>query len=144
TLMYALSHGSLVRYECGNYASANAVFDELRVLAEEKGTLFWKAFGSMNHGCACVLAGQASDAVHMIASGLAAWQSTGTTWCVPFFLAHLARAYAELGKLEEASRSIAEASTAVETTKETWCEAEVHRTAGEIVLLGRDPDWAKA
>jgi len=43
--MYALSHGSLVRYQCGNYASANLVFDELMALAEEKGTLFWKAFG---------------------------------------------------------------------------------------------------
>jgi hypothetical protein len=66
TLMYALSHGSLVRYECGNYASATAVFDELVALAEEKGTLFWKAFGMMNQGCACALSGNPSDAVRMI------------------------------------------------------------------------------
>jgi len=31
-LMYALSHGAFARYQCGNYASANAVFDELAVL----------------------------------------------------------------------------------------------------------------
>ncbi|MGA2842762.1 MAG: hypothetical protein ABSG18_21865 [Steroidobacteraceae bacterium] len=37
-----------------------------------------------------------------------------------------------------------EAITAVETTKEKWCEAEVHRTAGEIALLSREPDAAKA
>jgi predicted ATPase len=34
--------------------------------------------------------------------------------------------------------------TAVETTKETWFEAEVHRTAGEIALLSPAPDTAKA
>ena len=34
--------------------------------------------------------------------------------------------------------------TAVETTKERWCEADVHRIAGDIVLTAREPDAAKA
>jgi predicted ATPase len=34
--------------------------------------------------------------------------------------------------------------TAIETTKEKWCEAEVHRVAGEIALLSQEPDTAKA
>jgi predicted ATPase len=34
--------------------------------------------------------------------------------------------------------------TAAETTKETWCEAEIHRTAGEIALMSPEPDAAKA
>ena len=34
--------------------------------------------------------------------------------------------------------------TAMETTKERWCEAEVHRIAGEITLLARETDAAKA
>ena len=34
--------------------------------------------------------------------------------------------------------------TAMETTKETWCEAEVHRVVGEIALMSVHPDAAKA
>jgi predicted ATPase len=34
--------------------------------------------------------------------------------------------------------------TAIETTQETWFEAEVNRTAGEIALLSPEPDAAKA
>jgi predicted ATPase len=34
--------------------------------------------------------------------------------------------------------------TAVETTKERWFEAEVNRIAGEIALMLRDTDGAKA
>jgi predicted ATPase len=34
--------------------------------------------------------------------------------------------------------------TAVETTKEKWCEADVHRVAGEIALMSPEPDAAKA
>jgi predicted ATPase len=33
---------------------------------------------------------------------------------------------------------------AVDATKERWCEAEVHRTAGEIALKPPAPDAAKA
>jgi predicted ATPase len=34
--------------------------------------------------------------------------------------------------------------TAVETTGEKWCAAEVHRTAGEIALMVPEPEAAKA
>jgi predicted ATPase len=34
--------------------------------------------------------------------------------------------------------------TAIETTEETWCEAEVNRIAGEIALMSPEPDAAKA
>ena len=37
-----------------------------------------------------------------------------------------------------------EAITAVETTEERWCEAEVYRMAGEIALLSPEPEKAKA
>jgi predicted ATPase len=59
-------------------------------------------------------------------------------------LPRLARAHAELGQFEEAWRCIGEAMTAVETTKEKWCEAEVHRVAGEIALKSPEPGAAKA
>ena len=61
------------------------------------------------------------------------------------YLCHLARAYAELGQFDDAWRCIGEAMSAVvETTKETWFEAEVHRIAGEIALKSPEPDTAKA
>ena len=63
---------------------------------------------------------------------------------MPLYLPHLARGHAELGQFEEAWRCIGEAMTAVETTKEKWCEAEIHRTAGELTLMSPEPDAAKA
>ena len=63
---------------------------------------------------------------------------------MPFWLSYLTRAYAELGRFDDATRCIGEAMTAVETTKERWCEAEVNRIAGEIARLSPEPDVAKA
>ena len=144
TLMYALFHASLPHIVCGNYAAANALLDELIPLADEKSSLFWKGPGMINQGCVLALTGKASNAAQMISSGIIAFRSTGATVFMPLFLSNLARAYAELGQFDDAWRRIGEAMTAVETTKETWFEAELHRTAGEIALKSPQPDAAKA
>jgi class 3 adenylate cyclase/tetratricopeptide (TPR) repeat protein len=140
TLMYALAHAPLTLSERGDYTRASAIADEVVALADEKGALIWKAFGMMNQGRLFALTGKASNAFQMITSGLSAWRSTGTTVRIPLYLSYLSRAYAELGQFDNAWRCIGEALTAVETTKETWFEAEVHRIAGEIALLSSEPD----
>ena len=63
---------------------------------------------------------------------------------MPLFLSYLALANAKIGKFNQAWANIREAMTAVETTKESWCEAEINRIAGEIALLLPEPDAAKA
>jgi predicted ATPase len=143
-LMFALFNTSIAYTLCGNRAAAAAQAQELVALAEEKGSLFWKAYGMMNQGCVLALTGRASDATAMLISGMAAMRTTGATLFMPFNLLHLARAHAELGQFEAAWRCIGEAMTAAETTKEKWCEAEIHRTAGEIALMSSGPDAAKA
>ena len=52
--------------------------------------------------------------------------------------------YADTGKFDEAWSKIDETMTAMETTKEKWCEAEVNRIAGEIALKSSGSDPAKA
>ena len=90
------------------------------------------------------LAGKASDAVQMITSRNAAYRSTGATWFAPTYLSHLARAYADIGQLDDALRCLGEATNAVDTTGERWFEAEVYRLAGEIALKLPQSDSTKA
>jgi predicted ATPase len=111
---------------------------------EEKGASFWKAFVIVSQGWLLALTGNASKAVQMITSGIAASRSTGATLWLPLYLSILARAHGEVGQFDDAYRCIGEAMAAVETTKETWCEAEVHRLAGEIALMSPERDTAKA
>jgi predicted ATPase len=143
-LMYALNHAAIPYALCGDRAVAAAHAQEQVALAEEKGSLYWKANGMAKQGFLLALAGRASDAIEMSISGIAAFRTTGATLRIPLYLQHLARAHAELGQFEEAWRCIGEAMTAVETTKEKWCEADIHRTAGEIALMLPEPDAAKA
>jgi len=144
TLMYALAHTSYTQIHCGRYEVANLLLNELAALADEKNALSWKAHGTQAQGWLFAATGNPFDAVRTIASGITAFRSTGSTVWFPFYVAYLAHAHATLGNFDDAWRCIGEAMTAVETTKERWCEAEVNRIAGEIALLSPEPDAAKA
>jgi len=63
---------------------------------------------------------------------------------LPLYLSYLARAHAELGQFDDAWRRVSEAMTEIETTKERWQEAEVHRVAGEIALMSPGAGTAEA
>ena len=63
---------------------------------------------------------------------------------MPTYLSYLTRGHAELRQFDDAWRCIGEAMTMVQTTNESWYEAEVNRIAGEIVLLSPQRDAAKA
>jgi hypothetical protein len=63
TLMVALALTSITHIFCGNYATANALLDELAPLADEKSASFWEAFGMLVQGGLFALTGKAADAV---------------------------------------------------------------------------------
>ena len=62
----------------------------------------------------------------MLTAGNIEYRSTGSTAEPVWMLSSLAISYSELGKLDDSWLCIGEVTTAVETTKETWFEAEVH------------------
>jgi predicted ATPase len=144
TLMYARHYRQYIDTWCGNYPAANALTEELFTLADEKGALFWKAIGMLDRGILLTLTGKASDALPMFTAGTATYRSTDSTAWLPWYLSNMARASAELGEYSEAWRFVSEAMAAVEATGERWCEAEIHRIAGEIALMQPEPDAAKA
>jgi predicted ATPase len=144
SLMFALFWTSLTQILCGNFAAATKQHDELIALADEKGSLFWRAYCTSTQGCLFALTGKASDAVKTINAGIAACRSTGASFFAPFSLSYLAKANAEIGQFDDAWRCIGDALTAIETTKEKWHEAEVNRIAGEIALKSPEPDPTKA
>ncbi len=144
TLMYALGHAPLSLLLSGNYVAAARAVEEVVALADEKNSPLWKAAAMLFLGCTFAFSGKASDAVEVITAGTASWRETGSTLWTPFHRLILAWAHAQLGQMDDAWSAVGEATTAVETTKERWCEAEVYRIAGETALMCPEPDAAKA
>jgi len=134
----------LTHVSCGNCEATNRQTEEAIALADEKAAPFWKAIGMMNQGWLLAQNGKFADAVQMLTSGIVAYRSTGARMWLPLYLSYLAKAHAELGQFDDAWRRVGEAMTGIETTKERWQEAEVHRVAGEIALMSPAAGPAKA
>src|SRR5262249_31033522 len=105
TLMYALYVSSHTLIHCGNYAAARTLTDQLVELADEKGSLFWLAFGRMNRSCIWALTGKPSDGVQMLTNAINAHRSTGARNFLPWYLSVLSCAYSELGSAAVYCRS---------------------------------------
>jgi predicted ATPase len=117
-------------------------------LADEKRALYWKAWGTIYRGSVLALTALNSDAIHnaiqTITSGIAARRDVGATLDTPFYLSQLAWAYSRANQYNDAWRCIEEAVAFVETNKERWYEAELHRMAGDIALRSPRQDAAQA
>jgi class 3 adenylate cyclase/predicted ATPase len=144
TLMFTLNFPVLVNTYCGNYHSANERLKELVALAEEKGATFRKAEGVLRRGYILTLTGEATEAVEIVRSGIDLWRSAGSTIFTPEQEFMLAIAHANSGQFDDAWRCIGEAMTAMQATRERWCESEAHRVAGEIALQSPQRDVTKA
>jgi class 3 adenylate cyclase/predicted ATPase len=142
-LMFGLRHAIPLQILMGNYETANAQIEELGALAHATNASVWKGTAMFERAWLSALAGEVSGTVDKMTSALKALQSTGTTLWMPRSKILLAFAHVHAGEIENAWRCIDDALTAVETTKERWFEAEVYRMAGEITLLGPEPDAAK-
>src|SRR6185295_15462028 len=143
TLMFTLNFPVLINTYCGNYDAANEHLEELAALAEEKGARFRKAEGVLRRGYILTLTG-AARAVEIVLAGIHLWRSAGSTIFAPEHEFMLAIAHANAGQFDEARLCIERAMTAMSATRERWCEAEVHRVAGEITLRSPERDVAKA
>ena len=130
--MFALSHASLTLLHAGQLQRARALIDELIEVADQKATLYWKAYGLLLKGWLAALTGYPAEGVEKIMSGISAMRSTGATGYAPWYQSILARAHAEAGQLTEAKRAIDEAIAQMEITGEQWCEADVRACAAEI------------
>ena len=129
---------------CGDYAAANARSDEAIALADEKGAAFWKAWRDVVPRRVLALTGKAVEASRDHDPGSTAWRSTGATCICRCSYRLWQGLMRSSGNFDDAWRHIGEAMTTVETTKERWCEAEIHRIAGEIALMSPERDAAKA
>jgi class 3 adenylate cyclase/predicted ATPase len=146
SFLYAVTRIAWFHLVVGHCATAAAQIQELNTIAKEgmEGS-YWTAAGMMLQGCLFALTGKGSIAIQTITSGMAASRLRGLHLLrMPWYFSCMAKAHVELGQIDEARRCIGEAIRAMETTKEAWSEAELHRIAGDIALVSPKPDAAKA
>ena len=139
TLMYALAHATRTYFWTGNYAAANTLVEEVVGLADEKGASAWKAFGMMHQGSLLALTGQASNAAEMMYFRHQRMAIHGINIVDAVLFIKFGESLCGTRPIRQCLALHWRSDDRGEATKARWCEAEVHRTAGEIALMSPDP-----
>jgi predicted ATPase len=88
--------------------------------------------------------GQAQEGIEQINQGLRAFRATGAGLFRSYFLTLLADVHGSIGEPETGLAVLTEALTHVDTTGERWCEPELHRLKGELLLQQNSDNHAVA
>ena len=113
-------------------------------LSQEQGFAQWMAIGSILRGWALAHQGQAKEGIEQLHQDLIAYRATGAEVARPHFLALLAEAHGITGEPEAGLTALTEALTLVDTTGGRWCEPELYRLKGELLLQQNSDNQAEA
>jgi predicted ATPase len=110
-------------------------------LAAEQGDAQRLARGTILRGWALFAQGQGTEGMVQMRQGLTALQATGGDVRRPLFLALLAEGYGGIGQIDEGLNVLAEALAAAEKTGGRFCESELYRLKGELLVArAAEPD----
>ena len=107
-IMYGLNMTSIVSIFCGNRTTANAQMNESITLATKQGARRGRCLAHY-FKVVCLPPRNPADAIQTISTGIIAIRSFGSRMWAPFYLSHLAWAYAELQQFTQARGCIDEA-----------------------------------
>jgi predicted ATPase len=95
-------------------------------------------------GWVLVQQGEAQEGIEQINQGLIDLRVTGAEVLRPYFLALLAEAHGAMGQPETGLTMPTEALALVDTTGERWCEPELYRLKGALLLQQSSDNQARA
>jgi predicted ATPase len=118
--------------------------EELMRLSKGMGFSNFSGTGTCYWGEALTRLGQVQEGMAQMREGMAARQSIGTRCYSSGILGALAEAQARVGQPGEGLATLAEALAMVEETDERYCEAELYRLKGQLLLAQGDDAEAEA
>ncbi|MDX2029616.1 MAG: protein kinase [Blastocatellia bacterium] len=102
-------------------------------LASEQGLALWLGWGTILRGWAMLEQGQTADGLERIRRGIDGSRQTGSGMWQTYLLCLLADASARAGKIDDGLALLARIPALIESSRERFWEAEIHRVRGELL-----------
>jgi predicted ATPase len=136
-LVFALCHAWYGDWASEGLESAPTMLmsaEKVLIISAEQGLPMWSGVGNIMCGWSLGVGGQAAEGIPLIRKSIADLSAAGCSILIPFFLMVLAEVYGMAGQPEEGLKRLVEAAKLVETTREYWAQAEMHRLRGSLLL----------
>jgi predicted ATPase len=145
SLCYALADAACpIALLTGDLALAERMVSMLLNHSAKHALDIWHAYGRCFEGALLVKRGRPDAGVSLLRTALGELRETRFTLRYTMFLGMLAQALGDAGQIGDGLATINEALQQSEQYEERWCNAELLRIKGELLLLGERPDAAAA
>jgi predicted ATPase len=134
SLVLALFYAATLRQFRQESDAARERAEAAIALCTEHGFVYYLAWAMIIRGWALAARGHGEEGIAQIRQALAADPSTEVTRDRLYYLALLAEACAEVGQTTEGLEALAEAPAMLAKSGVRWCEAELYRLRGELLL----------
>jgi predicted ATPase len=141
---WALSHAAYIHQYRGEIALCLERAEAALALATEQMLPHFAMHASLCSGSALVKKGYAEKGLARLGAALDADPAIGTKLANPFWLAFLADACLETGRIEEGLSALRGAIAGTKEIAARPWEAELHRLEGELLLVAKEPDESRA
>jgi predicted ATPase len=143
SLTFALSLAGRLHTLRREWRVAQEQAETMIALSTEQGNAFHLAAGTTMRACALIMQHPTEEEIAQIRQSFAARRTTGMRTVLPW-LALLAEAYGKVGQAEEGLTVLFEAQTYIDHTGDRFCESELSRLTGELLLKHAIPDPGQA
>ncbi len=137
SLAFALHFGTSVHRFRREGALAQIQAEGVVTLASEQGFPYFHAAGVYLRGWALAEQGRMEEGIADMLEGKRIWQESGIRQLGQVSL-FLAEAYGKLGRIEDGLAVLAQAEAEIDKSNEKWCQAELLRIRGELLLAAQD------
>ncbi|MHC2330986.1 class 3 adenylate cyclase/predicted ATPase [Bradyrhizobium sp. USDA 4454] len=143
SLGFALSFDASIRQARGEPAETLEAAERTMQVGQTFRFPYWSAWGRILRGWAIGRLGRLSEGVAEIEHGLADYRATGAELIRPYGLMLFAETLAAKGDPDNALKLLDEALAITTSNKTVFCEPELHRIRGEVLLaLNGDSEGA--
>jgi predicted ATPase len=144
SLAYALCFAGMLSQLRRDVQAAHEQATAAMALGTAQGFALYLARGTILQGWAMAAQGQGGAGLGQMRQSLGAYQATGAAVFRPYYLGFLAQAYGQVGQAGEGLTLLGEALGAVHQTGERFCEAELYRLKGALLLVHAAENHGKA
>jgi predicted ATPase len=134
SLYFALQYNAFLHIWRREVLSAKERLEAVMALIRERGFIQFLGGGRMHLGWVLVEQGAIEEGLTQMHQGLEAYEMTGVGLGLTDSLALLAQAYGQSGQAEEGLRVLPRALTKAHNNAELYCEPELYRLKGELLL----------
>lgn len=134
SLVYALDLAVVTHGFLRDQQTLRQEQEVLVAVAQEQGFASYLALGQVAGGWALAEQGTLEEGIEQMRQSLAAWRATGAESPRPSYLALLAEAYGKAEQPEEGLRVLNEGLAESHNSGGRFCEAELYRIKGELLL----------